>query len=257
MSILLDALRKSEAQRQLGSAPTLQTPMGSDALSTGGNKVWIPATMSLLAAAIIAWIGLEQFHRAAPPAGKSASAVITSAQDVPAESPAPKQQERAKRSARTPVMDYAAAIPPPVSGRTRPEHSAEIPAPTDATDHRLAAAKPAPEEESPATRASSVPASRTARHRNSGIRGKPTERQEPYNPPFISYWQVPQSVREGMPELHITVLVYAQKPEDRFLLINGQRLREKEQLAEGLVLEEIQREKAIFSYGGYRFYVKN
>jgi len=32
---------------------------------------------------------------------------------------------------------------------------------------------------------------------------------------------MPQSLRDSMPPLHITVLVYAEKPSDRFLLING------------------------------------
>jgi hypothetical protein len=60
-----------------------------------------------------------------------------------------------------------------------------------------------------------------------------------------------------MPELHITVLVYAENPQDRFLLINGERLREKEEVSEGLVLEEILRDHAIFSYRNYRFQVKS
>ena len=41
-----------------------------------------------------------------------------------------------------------------------------------------------------------------------------------------------------MPEIRITVMVYADEPADRFMLVNGQRLREKDSL-EGMELEEI------------------
>ena len=72
----------------------------------------------------------------------------------------------------------------------------------------------------------------------------------------ISFWQVPQALRDGLPEIRITVLVYAEATEDRFVLINGQRLVEKEELAPGVVLDEIRRDGAVFSYRKYRFLVK-
>jgi len=59
-----------------------------------------------------------------------------------------------------------------------------------------------------------------------------------------------------MPEMRITVLVYAENPQDRFLLINGKRLREKDEVSDGLVVEEIQRDRAIFTFRDYRFQLK-
>ena len=72
----------------------------------------------------------------------------------------------------------------------------------------------------------------------------------------ISFWQMPQSLRDGMPEFKISVLVYAENPQDRFLLINGQRLLEKEELDSGVVLDEIQPDRAVFRYRIYKFFVK-
>lgn len=72
----------------------------------------------------------------------------------------------------------------------------------------------------------------------------------------ISFWQVPQNLRDNMPEIRITVLVYAEQPEDRFLLVNGVRLVEKEELASGITLDEIRRDGAVFLYRNYRFLVK-
>ena len=74
---------------------------------------------------------------------------------------------------------------------------------------------------------------------------------------MISYWQVPEKMREGLPDLRISVLVYAELPENRFVLMNGERLREGQELPNGLVLEEIRRDRAIFNYRNYRFYLKS
>jgi hypothetical protein len=85
---------------------------------------------------------------------------------------------------------------------------------------------------------------------------KRTSRLQPHASDPISFWQIPQALRDGLPEFRINVLVYAEKPEDRFLLINGQRLVEKDELADGVVLDEIRRDGAVFLYRNYRFLVK-
>ena len=53
--------------------------------------------------------------------------------------------------------------------------------------------------------------------------------------------------------MKITVLVYAEQPEERFVLVNGQRLYEGEELQAGLVLSEVRREGVVFSFRRYRF----
>jgi general secretion pathway protein B len=80
---------------------------------------------------------------------------------------------------------------------------------------------------------------------------------QPYEPEIINYWQVPEKMREGLPDLRISVLVYAEAPENRFVLMNGERLREGQELPNGLLLEEILRDRAIFNYRNYRFYLKS
>jgi general secretion pathway protein B len=72
----------------------------------------------------------------------------------------------------------------------------------------------------------------------------------------ISFWELPQSVRDSLPDLRITVLVYAEQPGDRFVLIGGNRVVEKDQLQDGVVLDEIRRDGAVFTYRNYRFLVK-
>jgi len=80
---------------------------------------------------------------------------------------------------------------------------------------------------------------------------------EPHIPEPISYWELPQGIRDSLPEIKITVLVYAEHPGDRFLLSNGQRMVEKDELDGGLVLDEIRKDGAVFLYRNYRFLVKS
>jgi general secretion pathway protein B len=72
----------------------------------------------------------------------------------------------------------------------------------------------------------------------------------------ITYWELPQGVRDSLPELRISVLVYAEQPQDRFLLMSGQRMVEKDEYEGGVVLDEIRRDGAVFLYRKYRFLVK-
>jgi general secretion pathway protein B len=86
--------------------------------------------------------------------------------------------------------------------------------------------------------------------------GSGRSRVEPHIAEPISYWELPQGVRDNLPDFNITVMVYADNPADRFLLIDGDRLVEKEEWDSGVVLDEIRRDGAIFKYRKYRFLVK-
>ena len=83
---------------------------------------------------------------------------------------------------------------------------------------------------------------------------QPTPRPETPRP--ISYWELPDAVRENVPEIKFSVLVYAANPSDRFVLINGQRLTEGDNAGPDLVVKEIRREGVIFSYRLYQFLVE-
>ncbi len=50
-----------------------------------------------------------------------------------------------------------------------------------------------------------------------------------------------------------TMLVYSNKPEERILNINGRMMREGQEVAPGLRLEEINQDGAVFSFRGTRF----
>ena len=265
MSILLDALRKSEAQRHLGAPPTLQTPEHTEASSPTGGKTWIPVLMAMLAAVLITWMGLAQFWTPEMVSGPALPATEGASADGSNSS-------------------AVSATPDPAGKATQPTGSAVR---NFRSDRSQTGAQPAPEgksaepEERVGTLAgtpvksfagealdTNIVTESGSRHEGSTGAAVPSQgeavadaarnvRLEPYIAEPLSYWQIPQSVREGMPQLRITVLVYAEKPEDRFLLVNGERLREQDELTSDLQLEEIQRDRGIFRYRNYRFYVKN
>jgi general secretion pathway protein B len=266
MSILLEALKKSEAQRQLGKAPTLDSPSAGAGPAGGSDRIWIPAVMISVAVAVIGWIGSAQYEKPESLANNPVTAPVSGSQESNAESLVEKVKSPSERSARTPVMDFAA---PDTSIRAEAD-AMERPAAESGTEVKSVARvtrRTASRSQKPAVTATTEDVSAAApgnalmpeksENNLEGGRQKPADRIEPNVADSISYWRVPQSVRDELPELHISVLVYAENPEDRFVLLNGQRLREKDEHESGIVLDEIQRDRAIFNYRNYRFYLRN
>jgi general secretion pathway protein B len=280
MSILLDALRKSEEQRRLGSAPSIHD--GADSSDPGGDSAhqWIPLSLIVLSAIVMIWLGWRQY--APPLAGTPADAVTGADQVVAADAP-----QRPRAQGRTPVESYANEVRAP-QAHAGP---AQVRAPADdvrapqvhagsARDRAVANAQKARVNESfRAYEGEGEPAGREAPERDAAVAmtapdvvveppparrpgGNPAPQQSRPSSPEkaasepITFWELPQGVRDSMPELRISVLVFAKQPEDRFLLISGQRLVEKEELEGGVVLDEIRRDGAVFRYRNYRFLVK-
>lgn len=275
MSILLDALKRSESQRELGTVPTLQTSIESSAGATRQMPGWLPALMSLATAGLISWMGLAQFSlpedwtetRLTAAAGKSSSAATESrAADSATDQPA-----LAGKSILPQLPESAAANPQPAAtagadmvqrrlGREVRDYAAQEPTVSSSVQPAETPAEPTREN---ALRQPELARVELAREDPPLIAGKqpegsdPTQSQQPYEPEIINYWQVPEKMREGLPDLRISVLVYAELPENRFVLMNGERLREGQELPNGLLLEEIRRDRAIFNYRNYRFYLKS
>ena len=78
--------------------------------------------------------------------------------------------------------------------------------------------------------------------------GKPAALQAP------KWHELAPQIRDALPNLSVSMLVYSKKPEDRWININGSKKRQGEEISAGLKLEEITPDGAIFSYQGHRFY---
>lgn len=65
-------------------------------------------------------------------------------------------------------------------------------------------------------------------------------------------WELPYAVRKDLPEINITMQVYADNPVNRFVIVNGERLAEGEEL-EGLKVIEIRGDGIVFAYQSEQF----
>lgn len=279
MSILLDSLRKSEAQRNVGDAPTIYSTQDYGG-SGDSNKRWISWLLLGLTAVAITWIGWQQYS-------------FPGSEDVVGEAPA--TQQATQQAA---LQDVASSVPvqeqaqeseseqmtrTPVEQLAQTADAAEIPSEVGEAEgtalDRIAAfeAEQAPEppadtetvadEENEALLEDMTGLAETglndeSRPSDDEILDKPfrsriTVQSDPPEDDVLNYWQLPQGLRNELPEFKITVLVYAEVPEDRFLLMDGERHREQDELEGGVMLEEIRREGAVFSYQTYRFLVEN
>lgn len=86
----------------------------------------------------------------------------------------------------------------------------------------------------------------------------PGERQDavdwsPERAEYLRVWELPLSIRRNLPALSLTIHVFSERPEERFVLINGERFISGEELGEGVRLVDIRREGALVDYRDYRF----
>jgi len=284
MSILLDALKKSEEQRQLGRPPTIHSsveePPGGGALI----RHWVPVSLMGLSVLVMAWFGWQQFRQ--PEAGSDKPAQVTQAdvrsvQATPdgasqesAPEPATPAQGGREQEQRTPVESFEPKDQTSSAVSSLQAQNNEEPGDTD--ENAVAAAAPsqpqvsltqtvdAAQQDSQSVsqeeqQAAAQYAIQEAQQTSQSITQEPQpgrSQMQPYLTEPISYWEIPQGVRDNLPEFRITVLVYADRPEDRFLLLNGQRMAEEDELQDGLVLDEIRRDGAVFRYRNYLFLVK-
>lgn len=73
--------------------------------------------------------------------------------------------------------------------------------------------------------------------------------------PVPALAELPETFRRSLPPLATSGAMYSDAPAKRMLIVNGQLFREGDKIAEGLVLEQIQLKRAIFSARGERFSV--
>lgn len=271
MSFLLDALRKSENQKHRGDVPTIHSSSGLERRARSPLKPGLVALFLLPAILVIAWYAWQSSRQ---PPGQPPS---QSVQDV---TPPSQQNGQQAMGVDTPAIEESVvaepeakpvnslpADPPVVSRSSSVEptqvankdtDTARTPvetfnAPVVVTDPKpadaLASPTQWPETRQPSATVQTVPT-------DEALESDSLDRdfREP-SLDAVSYWRLPQSIREELGPLRISVLVYAEEADSRFIIMNGRRLSEGDEPQSGLVLHEISREGAIFSYRLYRFLV--
>jgi general secretion pathway protein B len=215
MSFILDALKKSEIERQRQSTPGL--------METGGTPrrtrlpIWAVLLAALLAINVIVLLVLLTRH-GAPAAPAQPPPVARAANSEPAPEP-----EHFSPLGAAPVYAPEIPIPPAdgvVNGAIRA--SAQLGAP------------------------------RAALHRSDPLLSE-AEAHDDNEETLPSINEVNLTGAQALPELHLDVHVYATKPADRFVYINMRKYHEGNTLQEGPIVERIRRDGVVLNYQGLRF----
>jgi general secretion pathway protein B len=233
VSFILDALKKSESERQRHAGPALFEV--KTASSRAGLPPWAFALLALLAINLVAlaWFVLRD------PAPRDAATAGAATAAVPAPNPplaAPVVADAAPAAGR-PILPPSATTDAFAEGE-------DFVADEGATDE-FALDDVAPTPGAGAAVSESVvvasPGASPAAPVSRGADDAP------------SIEELPASIVNQLPPLHLDLHVYGPRPSERFVMINMQRLREGDALPDGIRLDAITPTGAILSYRGNRF----
>jgi general secretion pathway protein B len=259
MSFILDALRKSEHERQRQTGPAL-VEVAVAAPKPKPNR-WATAAIALLVVNLVA-IGVlliikakDEPSGAATVPAAAAEPQATASSAPTATAPAPAVQ--ASVSQALPQPPVVAAPPPvlrpaetPAAGTRNPledEVSGLAPAMEQEAALAAAAPPPGPAAVTPSRRGSVVYQSLP----EAGL--APADAPAPTAPTNNLPRADDMAARGTLPELRLELHVWSTKPQERFVFVNGRRYREGDSTADGATVEEITREGVIMNSGGNRF----
>lgn len=218
MSYILEALKKSDQQRQRGTMPTLQA---AQVTVVAPRRPWL-FYYGLLAAALLgATIGwLRPWQPEQTPPG-----VDTLAAKPP-----------------IPLALQAAPAPPEMPGRA-----------TQQVLNATPAAQPVPGVEAikPGAPASTGAAATVTEKNMPAKNANPADVARESE--AIPVAELPLPIQQELPAMTIQLHAYSSNPGERLVSINFLRLREGSFLTPDLRLEQITPDGMIFSYKGYRF----
>jgi general secretion pathway protein B len=213
MSFILDALKKSESERQRQAGPALLEMR--IVRPPRRLPIWalVVGVLLIISVGVLAWLALRP-----APAPAIAAAPALAPATVPATAPAAGATSAASGPALAPTT-LATAPAAPSTMVQSPAQSA-----TAATDNNPADTEPA------VTPASNV--------------------QEANNASNLHTYA---ELGGALPELRLDLHVYAANPAERYAFINMHKVREGDTTAEGVQVKEITREGVVLDYRGTEF----
>lgn len=216
MSFILDALKKSENERQQqADAEFASVPSGTDS-PRAPKWLWILGALLALNVAVLLGIMMRSGAPSSPVGGPQARVAEPAA--VPAGA--------------TGTVNAAAETPPGESGGSFTDRLAEArrdQPPADPVAEASIAAVPAPSNRVTATRTDAEFAS------------------------LPTLTEVRASNQVQLPDLHVDIHVYSPVPRERFVFINMSKYRENEVIREGPTITRIEADGVVFEYQGVTF----
>ncbi|MBS0570756.1 MAG: general secretion pathway protein GspB [Proteobacteria bacterium] len=274
MSLILEALKKSEANRRLGQAPDLGTPFTPARRER--SPVWAIIAIAL-ALGFGLWWGLGR-HGTSQPASTS---------PVTASAPAA-TRAASERLPDSPVRSAPAPGPgdPPTGNdaqvRTAAQRNAGV-----ATQHApgsrlsgsaaVATMRPAPPASAPTATLPAAPehvappAPLARAPKTTDTRGYtppatvhpdtapvPAAAALPHNAaPRLdvpAYYELPFATRKALPQLKLSMHVYTADPKQRFVILDGTRMTEGDTTPDNVTLREIRPDGVVLEFQGQRFF---
>ena len=236
MSYILEALKKSEQQRELGRVPGITSVHENTAKSVSGKWLWLIVAILLLNAGLLVlllWPDSEP------------EPVTTSA---PIREPV---QLRRDRPAVAPLVSQPPVLENPAPRVPQAARIAPLPAPPVAAPVKTeTTAKPVLQE--PAMAAAVLPAQPQVKQPQVEQPPRPAVKADA---PALPVWpQIPTHLFQQLSgNLRLDVHVFSDQPQKSFVLINMRKYRQGEKLQEGPQLDEITAEGVILSFSGQRF----
>ncbi len=246
MSYILDALKKAESERQLGSVPGVHaTPQDSSAHADETpfwrrNLPWL--LVALLGLCLLAYVLWSQLGAKAPVALPPPVAAVTP-EPVTATLP-PAATSNAEEGSAPPSV-AAPAMAPPVPKQALVTPAAITPPPKHA-------AADTPQAKTTEKAPAEVNAKVEAKPGASAPAAAVTDAAEQS---IGTAQDLPPNIQRELPQISVNGYIYAKNPDDRSVLMNRKLLREGDTVAPDLVLEKLLPKGAILNYKGYRYRV--
>jgi general secretion pathway protein B len=233
MSFILDALKKSESDRQRQSGPALFEVKVTPPRPRFPYWALALAVLLVINIAVGAWVFLHRPPPADAPHQTAASPASTGPQSAP-----PQAAVAASQPAPAAAPTVITVPAPATASAGRPEPVLSNSETKDASQN--------PDDYAPAVPSEKQNQDQAGSHVRSGTESG-----------LKSYADASTSPDSHMPALRVDLHVYAAKPEERFVLINMHRLHEGDSLPEGVRVDSITPEGVVVSYQGAKFILEH
>lgn len=244
MSYILEALKKSEQERQIGHVPDLSVVQETPARAAPRWPRWLLAAL-LLNVAILSVLAWRVWDARMSP-------TVASAPTGPEPAAPAGAMPAQPATGAEPAVDTLASTSP--AAVVVPEQK-----PAEVQDEVPEPALPEPVSQMPAPAVESVQSMQAATDPQTQL-GPDLEALPPVDGADVATavprWEdLPAEQRAGLPVPRIDVHVFAQEPERRFVLIDLQKYKQGDTLGDGVVIETILSDGIVLSYQGQQYRV--
>lgn len=259
MSYILDALKKSEKDRRRGTVPDILTVQDTLSKKPEKRHPWlypVIAVLLLITGVFIWWSGAWNIKRTkSDPQSTVAQQNEIAGKETPLPSeviidkPDIKTSGNAADKNKVPEHQETAEKPSDAGLTGWKMGTAEEPKP-QVRNNPAPAVVAAPDKIPPAA----IPQTQVKEENEAGQKTVDTD-AVPEKNRIYTLNDLPLSIRQKLPAFNITLSMYSDDPASRMVRINGQMIREGQNLNPEIKLEEIAQNGVILNYRNFRFHV--